>query len=234
MSACMNVRGKFTTLRFVALLLSCHYAPGLVAHLSRGSAGEETWQSSNQRPRHRLSPSQSRMQHREPRQDGSISLHAFNRILIWAWVVSTFLVICFGRIMVPVLRVRNCSVTFGLCASIQRGFASKDVRVQGVFHQGKELERVLSTEYRVTLLCFSNLPDPVWEDAMNSLYIIMPGFSAGVAPPNYILYQTEQAEPDIPRQDVACKRLCIVYCDCVMRIFFARMAMLACPFHPYP
>ena len=90
--------------------------------------------------------------------------------------------------------------------------------MQGVFHQGKELERVLSREYRVTLLCFSNLPDPVWEDAMNSLYIIMPGFSAGVAPPNYILYQTEQAESDIPRQDVARKCLCIVYGDCVVRM----------------
>ena len=63
---------------------------------------------------------------------------------------------------------------------------------------------MLSKEYRVTLLCFSNLPDPVWEDAMNSLYIIMPGLSAGVAPPNYILYQTEQAKSDIPRQDLSC------------------------------
>ena len=69
--------------------------------------------------------------------------------------------------------------------------------VQGVYHQGKELERVLSTRYKVALLCFENLPDPVWEDAMDSLYIIMPGFSAAVLPPNYILYQTEQACSDI-------------------------------------
>ena len=79
--------------------------------------------------------------------------------------------------------------------------------MQGVYHQGKALERVLSTKYRVTLLCFSSLPDPVWEDAMESLYIIMPGFSASVAPPNYILYQTEQAESDISRQHIACKCL---------------------------
>ena len=111
--------------------------------------------------------------------------------------------------MGPVLRVRNCFVTFGLCVLIQRGFASMDIRVQGVFHQGKELERVLSTEYRVTLLCFSNLPDPVWEDAMDSLYIIMPGFSAGVAPPNYILYQTEQAEPDNTRHNLQMSLHCV-------------------------
>ena len=91
--------------------------------------------------------------------------------------------------------------------TIGGNLASKTFPVQGVCHQGEELERVLSKEYRVTLLCFSNLPDPAWEDAMNSLYIIMPGFSAGVAPPNYILYQTEQAHLDIPRQDIACKRL---------------------------
>ena len=97
-----------------------------------------------------------------------------------------------------------------------------NIRVQGVFHQGKELERVLSTEYRVTLLCFSNLPDPVWEDAMDSLYIIMPGFSAGVAPPNYILYQTEQAEEDNPHLQMSlyCLQLCCTY---------ARMAMLLVP-----
>ena len=115
----MNVRGKLTALCFVVLLLSCHYASGLVARPSRGSAGEETWQSSNKRPRHRLSPSHSRMQHHEPRGDGPISLHAFNRLLIWAWVVSTFLISCSGYIMVPVLRVRNCFVTSGMCVSVQ-------------------------------------------------------------------------------------------------------------------
>ena len=79
--------------------------------------------------------------------------------------------------------------------------------MQGVYHQGKELERVLSTKYKVALLCFSTLPDPVWEDAMNSIYIIMPGFSAGVLPPNYILYQTEQARSDIPSQSADNKNL---------------------------
>ena len=88
--------------------------------------------------------------------------------------------------------------------TVEGDFASKIFPVQGVCHQGKELERVLSKKYRVTLLCFSKLPDPAWEDAINSLYIIMPGFSAGVAPPNYILYQTEQAQPDTPRQDLSC------------------------------
>ena len=214
----MNVHRKLKTPGFVLLLLSCQYASGLVIHPSRGSTAEETSQSSNQRPRHRLPPLQNRVQHHGPRGDGPISLHAFNRILIWAWVVSSFLITCSGYIMVPALRVRNLFVTYGQCVSIQRGFVSMDIRVQGVFHQGKELERVLSTEYRVTLLCFSNLPDPVWEDPMNSLYIIMPGFSAGVAPPNYILYQTEQAKSDNPRRDIACNCLCIRYNDCDERI----------------
>lgn len=80
--------------------------------------------------------------------------------------------------------------------SVERDSSSITFLAQGVFHQGKELERVLSTRYRVTLLCFEKLPDPAWEDAMDSLYIIMPGFSAAVLPPSYILYQTEQACSD--------------------------------------
>ena len=63
--------------------------------------------------------------------------------------------------------------------------------MKGVYHQSKELERVLSLKHNVTLFTFQHLPDP---DPANddALYIIMPAFSASMLPPQYILYQTEQ------------------------------------------
>ena len=62
---------------------------------------------------------------------------------------------------------------------------------KGVYHQSKELERVLRLKHDVALSTFQHLPDPdpVDDDA---LYIVMPAFSASVFPPHYILYQTEQ------------------------------------------
>ena len=64
---------------------------------------------------------------------------------------------------------------------------------QGVYHQSKELARILSKKYAVTLKLFDDFPmsDPEFDD---ELYIIIPAHSAsaGTLPPNYVLYQTEQ------------------------------------------
>ena len=63
--------------------------------------------------------------------------------------------------------------------------------VKGVYHQSKELERVLAVTHNVVLSNFPQLPDP-HPAHDNALYIIMPAFSASTLPPHYILYQTEQ------------------------------------------
>ncbi len=63
--------------------------------------------------------------------------------------------------------------------------------MQGVYHQAKELHRVLSINHNATLHLFQYLPapDPADDDAV---FIIMPAYSASMLPPQYILYQTEQ------------------------------------------
>ena len=63
--------------------------------------------------------------------------------------------------------------------------------MKGVYHQSKELERVLRQTHHVVLSNFQQLPDPLPADD-DALYIIMPAFSASMLPPHYILYQTEQ------------------------------------------
>lgn len=105
-SACMNSHCKLKTVDLVVLLLSCQYASGLASYPSRGSAVRETSQSNSRRSRQGLSPLQKHIQHRKARGDAPISLHAFNRILIWAWVVSTYLTLCSAYDIVRVARLR--------------------------------------------------------------------------------------------------------------------------------
>ena len=82
---------------------------------------------------------------------------------------------------VPSLAIA-CSVGLRVCSSLL---------TKGVYHQGRELERVLGVKHNVVLCTFQHLPNP---DPANdtALYIIMPAFATNMLPPNYILYQTEQ------------------------------------------
>ena len=86
--------------------LELQHASGLAIHSMEGSAAGDTSQSSGQRPRHGLATLQSRMQCHRPCESDPISLHAFNRILIWVWVVSTCSTLCSACRLVRVARLR--------------------------------------------------------------------------------------------------------------------------------
>ena len=63
---------------------------------------------------------------------------------------------------------------------------------QGVYHQARELQRVLEPHYSVALTLWGlayNATDPALD---GSLYIMMTPHLAADFPPHYILWQTEQ------------------------------------------
>lgn len=66
------------------------------------------------------------------------------------------------------------------------------VCLQGVYHQVKELERVLSPHYRVKIMLSEYMfphTDPADDEA---LYILMTPHLCVDLPPHYIIWQTEQ------------------------------------------
>ena len=110
----MNIHCNFKAVRILMLLLSSQHASGLAIYSLKGSAVEETSQSSDQRPRHGPSPLQKHIQRHEPRGSVRRSLHAFNRILIWAWVVSTCSTLCSACSQVCAARVRTAACATSL------------------------------------------------------------------------------------------------------------------------
>lgn len=86
-----------------ALLCSCLCHPDLAVHSARGTAVGEASQGCNKRPHHLLSLSDRRNKRHTPHRDRPIDLHAFGRILIWAWVVSTCLLTPFACHVVRIM-----------------------------------------------------------------------------------------------------------------------------------
>lgn len=69
---------------------------------------------------------------------------------------------------------------------------SEDVpNTQGVYRQCKEVQRVLSVKYDVTLEVFKEFPATIHANS-GALYILIAAHNIGELPPHYIIYQTEQ------------------------------------------
>ena len=105
----MNIHCKLKAVRILMLLLSSLDASGLTIHSLKGNAVEDTSQSSDQRPRQGPSTFLKHTQHHEPRGSDPTSLHAFNRVLIWAWVVSTCSSLCSACRLVRVALLRTAA-----------------------------------------------------------------------------------------------------------------------------
>ena len=117
----MNIHCKLKAFRILLLLLSSQHASGVAIHSLKGSAVEDTLQSSDERPRQIPSPLQKHMRRHEPRGSDPISLHAFNRVLIWAWVVISCSPLYTASAHTSTAYCRLCNVadeatvTSGLC-----------------------------------------------------------------------------------------------------------------------